>query len=133
MQTGLFCQVAVIQRWSLGQVWLYTKFANISNYCHLSGLLYSRMKIMAFYDRSFKEKFGKNSVGVIQNVLSHTQNHFNWPSLTTKIKLTLVLFYCSIQFQRTCVKNYGTQMLNHVSKYNFMFITKIVFTNKKHL
>jgi len=47
---------------------------------------------MAFYDQSFKRKFGYDSARVMRKVLSHAQNHFYWPSLTTKIKLTLVTF-----------------------------------------
>jgi hypothetical protein len=51
------------------------------------------LKIKAFYDQSFKRKFGSESTRVIRKVISHAQNHFYWPSLTTKIKLILVYMY----------------------------------------
>jgi hypothetical protein len=63
---------------------------------------------MAFYDQSFKIKFGYDSNRVICKVLSQAQNHFYWPSLTTKIKLTLVTFklYLSLVNMKEPIQNY---------------------------
>jgi hypothetical protein len=70
----------------------------------LKVVLHSRLKIKAFYDRGFKTKFGTDSTRVIRKVVSHAQNHFYWPSLTTKIKLILVIFLISNSLLSRCTR-----------------------------
>ena len=74
------------------------------------------MKVKAFYDQSFKSKFGPKANQVIRKVISHAQNHFHWTSLTTKIKLWLVTFVFFHSYETLQIIGIFPKQSEHVAK-----------------
>ncbi len=49
------------------------------------------MNVGAYYDQTFKARFQGESLNTMRRVLAQAQNIYYWPSLTTRIRMNVVL------------------------------------------
>ena len=52
-----------------------------------------RLNINFFTDEAFESQFGDSASGVIKKVVSYAQNILQWPSLTTKVAISIEAIY----------------------------------------